>query len=85
MCSTLYTEQLNSKIWERFFIRTLLRSTDFLLVLYIPVLGIRIRIFLGLPDPDSLFRGDQDPAPDPSLFMIMIKVLSGRTAIRLAK
>ncbi len=35
----------------------------------IAVLGIRIRMFLGLPDPDSLVRGkDPDPAPDPSLF-----------------
>jgi hypothetical protein len=34
-----------------------------------PVLGIRIRMFLGLPDPDPLVRGmDPDPAPDPSLF-----------------
>ncbi len=34
------------------------------------VLGIRrIRMFLGLPDPDPLARGtDLDPAPDPSLF-----------------
>ncbi len=29
------------------------------------VLGIRIRMFLGLPDPDQLFRGTD---PDPSLF-----------------
>ncbi len=35
------------------------------------VLGIRIRMFLGLPDsgPDPLVRGtDPDPATDPSLF-----------------
>ncbi len=31
------------------------------------VLGIRIRMFLGLQDPDPLVRG-ADPAPDPSLF-----------------
>jgi len=30
-----------------------------------PVLGIRIRMFLGLPDPDSFVGG---LAPDPSLF-----------------
>jgi hypothetical protein len=30
---------------------------------------IRIRMFLGLPDPDPLLRGmDPDQAPDPSLF-----------------
>jgi|LakMenEpi03Aug12_release.lakeMendotaPanAssembly.Ray.scaffolds.fasta_scaffold182749_2 hypothetical protein len=39
-----------------------------------PGLGIRIRrirMFLGLSDPDPLVRGtdpDPDPAPDPSLF-----------------
>ncbi len=39
-----------------------------------PVLGIRnrilrIRMFLGLPDPDPLVRGmDPDPASDPTLF-----------------
>jgi hypothetical protein len=33
----------------------------------ISVLGIRIRMFLGPPDPDPIVRGmDQDP--DPSLF-----------------
>jgi hypothetical protein len=35
--------------------------------LHIPVLGIRIRMFLGLqdPDPESLVRGTYlDPAPD---------------------
>jgi hypothetical protein len=34
-------------------------------------LGIRIRMFLGLPDldPDPLVRGtDPDPAPNPCLF-----------------
>jgi hypothetical protein len=40
--------------------------------MYKAVLGIRIqihriRMFLGLPDPDPLVRG-ADPAPDPSLF-----------------
>jgi hypothetical protein len=31
--------------------------------------GIRICMFLGLPDPDLLVRGmDPDPALDPSLF-----------------
>jgi hypothetical protein len=37
----------------------------------IPVLGIRIRMFFGLPDPDPLVRGtdpNPDSAPDPSLF-----------------
>jgi hypothetical protein len=34
--------------------------------LFCAVLGIRIRMFLGLPDPDQLLRGmDLDPAPDP--------------------
>ena len=34
-----------------------------------PVLGIRIRMFLGLPDPDPLVRGaNPDPTPDPSFF-----------------
>jgi hypothetical protein len=46
-------------------------------------LGIRIRIFWGLPDPDRLVRGmgpgpdpdlDPDLAPGPSLFS---KMLSG--------
>ncbi len=33
-----------------------------------PVLGIRTRIFLGLPDPHLLVRGmNLDPSPDPSL------------------
>jgi hypothetical protein len=32
-----------------------------------PVLGIRIRMFLGLPDPDPLVRGT-NLDPDPSLF-----------------
>jgi hypothetical protein len=32
------------------------------------VLGIRIHMFLGLPDPDPLVTGtDPDPAPDPAL------------------
>ncbi len=31
------------------------------------VLGIRIRMVLGLPDPDLLVRG-ADPDPDPSLY-----------------
>ncbi len=31
------------------------------------VLGIRIRMFLGLPEPDPLVRGT-DPDPDPSIF-----------------
>jgi hypothetical protein len=40
-----------------------------------PVLGIRIRMFLGLPDQDPLVRGtDPDPALDP---LFLIKVLSG--------
>jgi hypothetical protein len=33
----------------------------------IPVLGILIRMFLGLKDPDPLVRGT-DPVQDPSLF-----------------
>jgi hypothetical protein len=36
------------------------------------VLRIRIHIFLGLPDPDSLVRGI-DPAPDPDPSSIMQK------------
>jgi hypothetical protein len=33
---------------------------------YKTVLESRIRMFLGLPDPDKLVRGiDPDPAPDP--------------------
>ncbi len=33
------------------------------------VLGIRIRMLLGSPDPDPLVGGmDRDPAPDPSFF-----------------
>jgi len=35
-----------------------------------PVLRIRIRMFLGLPDPDQIVRGTDpapDPAPDPSI------------------
>jgi hypothetical protein len=38
---------------------------------HISVLGIRIRMSLGLPDPDPLVRGmdpDPDQASDPSLF-----------------
>jgi hypothetical protein len=38
-------------------------------------LGIRIRMFLGLLDPNPLVRGT-DPAPDPYLFLI--NVLSGQ-------
>ncbi len=42
-----------------------------LVKLFYAVLGIwfrsRIRMFLGLLDPDSLVRG-MDPDPDPSLF-----------------
>jgi hypothetical protein len=34
----------------------------------IPVLRIRIHMFLGLPDPDPLVRG-MDPDPDPSIIM----------------
>ncbi len=30
------------------------------------VFGIRIHMFLGLPDPDPLVRG-MDPDPDPSV------------------
>ncbi len=34
------------------------------------VLRIRIHMFLGLPDPDSLVRGmDPDSDPDPSIVM----------------
>ncbi len=40
-----------------------------------PVLGIRIRMFLGLPDPDLFDRGaDPDPAHP---FFFLINVLSG--------
>jgi hypothetical protein len=45
----------------------------------LPVMGIQIRIFLGLPDPDPLVKGidpDPAPAPDPSLFSYIL-VLSG--------
>ncbi len=41
------------------------------MVLFLPVLGIQIRMFLGIedPGPDQLARGtDPNPAPDPSLF-----------------
>jgi hypothetical protein len=49
-------------------ILTVMYNNLFLLMI-VPVLGIRIRMFLGLPDPDPLVRGaDPDPAPDPSLF-----------------
>jgi hypothetical protein len=46
------------------------KSTIFILnlktsTLCTPVLGIRIRMFLGLPDPDPLIKGID---PDPSLF-----------------
>ncbi len=39
--------------------------------LFYAVLGIwirRIRMFLGLQDPDPVRGTDPDPAPDPSLF-----------------
>jgi hypothetical protein len=58
---------------------------EIVLVYVQAVLGIRnriwicrIRMFLGLPDPDPLVRGtgtDLAPNPDPSLFLI--SVLSG--------
>ncbi len=45
------------------------KTFAFVFVLGRPVLGIRIRQFLGLPDPDPLVRGtDPYPAPDPTLF-----------------
>jgi hypothetical protein len=41
----------------------------------------RIRMFLGLPDPDPLVKGTdqdpEDPAPDPSLFSLKKGVGSG--------
>jgi hypothetical protein len=40
--------------------------------MYYAMLGIRIRrirMFLGLPDPDTLVRGT-DPAPDPSFIKL---------------
>ncbi len=44
------------------------------------MLGIRIRMFLGLPEPDSIVRGtDPDPAPDPEW------IGGERTEIMLAK
>jgi hypothetical protein len=47
-------------------------STRFRMV--VTISGIKIRMFMGLPDPGLLVRG-MDPAPDPSLFLM--KVLSG--------
>jgi hypothetical protein len=42
-------------------------STRFRMV--VTISGIRIRMFMSLPDPDPLVRGmDPAPAPDPSLF-----------------
>ncbi len=35
---------------------------------FLPVLRIRIHMFLGLPDPDPLVRG-MDPDPDPSIIL----------------
>ncbi len=46
------------------------------------VLGIQVRMFLGLPDPDPLVRGT-DPDPDPSLSFSQKGV--GQTEIILAK
>jgi hypothetical protein len=48
----------------------LFTSQDYLtLSLFKAVLGIRIRTFLGLPDPDQLVRGmDLALAPGPSFF-----------------
>ncbi len=37
-------------------------------IMKIIVLGIRIRVFLGLPVSDPLVRGMPEPDPDPSLF-----------------
>ncbi len=43
------------------------RYCNSLLFLFFTVLGIRIRMFLGLKDPDPFVRGaEPDPAPDPS-------------------
>jgi hypothetical protein len=39
-------------------------------IMIVLVLGIRLRMFLGLPDPDPLVRG-ADPAPDSTLFSEM--------------
>ncbi len=45
-----------------------LQNFSSLLVQFFPVLRIqiRIRMFLGLPDPDTLVSG-MDPDPDPSI------------------
>jgi hypothetical protein len=53
--------------FARYFSETHFKLT-WIYTLY-PVLGIRIRMFLGLPDPVPFFRGP-DPAldTDPSLF-----------------
>jgi hypothetical protein len=52
-------EMLSSQVLLHFFNNQLKASPPF------PVFRIRIRKFLGLPDPDLLVRGT-DPAPDPS-------------------
>ncbi len=36
---------------------------------FFAMLGIRIRMFLGLQDPDPVRGTDPDAAPDPSLFL----------------
>ncbi len=38
----------------------------------VTVFGIRIRMFLGLPDPDQLVRGT-DPVPNPATDPSIIK------------
>ncbi len=46
----------------------LLNGRSYIFEFLLTVLGIRIRKFLGLLDPDPLVRGmDLDPAPDPSI------------------
>ncbi len=61
--SLLFIKDLKNFLKKKFNLKFLNRS-----VLVIPTRN-RIRMFLGLPDPDPFVRGmDPDPAPSPSLF-----------------
>jgi hypothetical protein len=54
------------------------RSTKLIFFFLPSVLGIRIRMFLGLPDPDAdLLVTGMDPAPDPNPSLFLLRVLSG--------